>query len=258
MLDGCRPPTMTTLRTRSKSAWDLTHAGLYTDLTDLLRGLAPDLEMAARTVPEFQRAEVYELLAATYQACSAALAKLGEPEAAWIDELLDVQDHFGRPSPRADEVRPNVCRCYDLVLQLAGGADRDIPRRIQAVEEVRRAARARVFGQEPVKEFLAVRPPLARSCLIGETLTLQLSEHLGHPRLGHADSSRQDRRPDAFPLPISRPDQRANDGIPSRSSRQRPAGWPWRRRRTALPEHQSWRAQVEIAVGVGPGPALRS
>jgi tetratricopeptide (TPR) repeat protein len=84
MLNGRRPPARGTLRTKSRKAWDLTHAGRYTDLTDLLRNLVPDLETAARTVPESQRAEVCELMAATYQACSAALAKLGEPEAAWI------------------------------------------------------------------------------------------------------------------------------------------------------------------------------
>jgi len=84
MLDGRRPPTMSTLRTNSRKAWDLTHAGRYTDLTELLRSLVPDLEKAARTVRESQRAEVHELMAATYQACSAALAKLSEPEAAWI------------------------------------------------------------------------------------------------------------------------------------------------------------------------------
>lgn len=84
MVDGRRPPTMSALRTRARRAWDLTHAGRYTDLTDWLRGLVPDLEAAARTVPAHQRAVVYELMAVTYQACSAALAKLGEPEAAWI------------------------------------------------------------------------------------------------------------------------------------------------------------------------------
>ncbi len=84
MLDGRRPPALSTLRTRSRKAWDLTHAGQYTELADLLRGLVPDLESAARAQPDSQRAEVFELMAATYQACSAALAKLGEPEAAWI------------------------------------------------------------------------------------------------------------------------------------------------------------------------------
>jgi transcriptional regulator with XRE-family HTH domain len=84
MLDGNRAPAISTLRANSRKAWELTHAGRYTDLTDLLRGLVPDLETAARALPEARRAEVCELMAATYQACSAALAKLGEPEAAWI------------------------------------------------------------------------------------------------------------------------------------------------------------------------------
>ncbi len=99
MLDGRRRPAISTLGTRSRTAWDLTHAGRYTDLTALLRGLVPDLETAVRTVPESQRAEVYELMAATYQACSAALAKLGEPEAAWIaaDRAMAAAERAGNP-----------------------------------------------------------------------------------------------------------------------------------------------------------------
>ncbi len=81
MLDGRRAPAVSTVRTKARKAWELAHAGRYADLADLLRGLVPDLEIAARAVPEDQRAEVFELMAATYQACSAALAKLGEPEA---------------------------------------------------------------------------------------------------------------------------------------------------------------------------------
>jgi transcriptional regulator with XRE-family HTH domain len=99
MLDGRRPPTLSTLRARSRKAWGLTHAGQYTDLADLLRGLVPDLETAARALPEAQRAEVFELMAATYQACSAALAKLGEPEAAWIaaDRAMAAAERAGNP-----------------------------------------------------------------------------------------------------------------------------------------------------------------
>jgi tetratricopeptide (TPR) repeat protein len=99
MLDGRRPPALSTLRTRSRKAWDLTHGGQYTDLTDVLRRLVPDLETAARALPETQRAEVFELMAATYQACSVALAKLGEPEAAWIaaDRAMAVAERAGNP-----------------------------------------------------------------------------------------------------------------------------------------------------------------
>jgi transcriptional regulator with XRE-family HTH domain len=99
MLDGRRPSALSTLRARSRKAWDLTHAGQYTDLADLLRGLVPDLETAARALPEAQRAEVFELMAATYQACSAALAKLGEPEAAWIaaDRAMAAAERAGNP-----------------------------------------------------------------------------------------------------------------------------------------------------------------
>ncbi len=84
MLDGPRAPALRTLRTRNREAWELTHAGRYTELTELLGNLVPDLETTARTVPGNKQAEVFELLATTYQACSAALAKIGEPDAAWI------------------------------------------------------------------------------------------------------------------------------------------------------------------------------
>jgi tetratricopeptide (TPR) repeat protein len=99
MLDGHRPPSLSSLRTKSRKAWDLTHGGLYTELTDVLRGLVPDLETAARGLPEPQRAEVFELMASAYQACSAALAKLGEPEAAWIaaDRAMAAAERAGNP-----------------------------------------------------------------------------------------------------------------------------------------------------------------
>jgi transcriptional regulator with XRE-family HTH domain len=99
MLNGRHSPAVSTLRARAHEAWELTHAGRYTDLTDLLSSLVPDLETATRALPEAQRPEVLELMAGTYQACSAALAKLGEPEAAWIaaDRAMAAAERAGNP-----------------------------------------------------------------------------------------------------------------------------------------------------------------
>ncbi|WP_046469408.1 helix-turn-helix domain-containing protein [Allosalinactinospora lopnorensis] len=72
------------LRQRVEQAWALTHESRYLDLTELLEGLVPALEAAARSVPNGERRELFRLLNATYQACSSALSKLGEFEAAWI------------------------------------------------------------------------------------------------------------------------------------------------------------------------------
>ena len=99
MLGGGRASAVSTLRTRARKAWDLTHAGRYTELTELLHDLVPDLETAARSVAGDQRAEASELLAMTYQACSAALAKLGEPDVAWIaaDRAMAAAERAGDP-----------------------------------------------------------------------------------------------------------------------------------------------------------------
>src|SRR5271166_5503967 len=132
MLDGRRTPAISTLRTKARKAWDLTHAGRYTDLTDLLRGLVPDLETAARTVPGDRRAEVFELLATTYQACSAALAELGEPEAAWI-----AADRAMAAAERADDPMLVAAGAFRLVFVFLTARHYD-----QAEETARTAADA--------------------------------------------------------------------------------------------------------------------
>jgi hypothetical protein len=99
MLNGHHAPDMAVLRAQVDKAWALTHESRYTDLTDLLRDLIPALELGARSVPDDERPVVYELLASAYQACSAALAKLDEAEAAWIaaDRSMSAAERAGNP-----------------------------------------------------------------------------------------------------------------------------------------------------------------
>jgi transcriptional regulator with XRE-family HTH domain len=99
MLDGRDAPSPAELRERVQRAWSLSHESCYTELADVLRALVPDLESGVRAASEGQRAELFELLAAAYQACSAALAKLGEPEAAWIaaDRGMAAAERAGNP-----------------------------------------------------------------------------------------------------------------------------------------------------------------
>jgi tetratricopeptide (TPR) repeat protein len=99
MVTKGRPAAISTLRAKTRTAWELTHGGRYTELTELLTDLIPDLEAAARSAPAARRAEASDLAAAAYQACSAALAKLGEPEAAWIaaDRAMTAAERTGNP-----------------------------------------------------------------------------------------------------------------------------------------------------------------
>jgi transcriptional regulator with XRE-family HTH domain len=99
MLNGHHVPSLAELRQKVERAQDLRHAGQYTDLTDLLRDLIPDLESAARAVPDSQRPEAFELLGTAYQGCSATLAQMGETEAAWIaaDRAMAAAERAGSP-----------------------------------------------------------------------------------------------------------------------------------------------------------------
>jgi hypothetical protein len=70
------------LASRATEVWALTSAGRYGDLAGLLSGLLPALESTASAAPEQQSTGLYQLMSACYQACSAALAKLGDHESA--------------------------------------------------------------------------------------------------------------------------------------------------------------------------------
>ena len=97
MLHSAPVPPTAEIKPRVDRAWELTHESQYVELADLLRGLVPALESAVRSAPDERRAELFDLLAVTYQACSAALSKLGEPEAAWIaaDRAIVAAEHSG-------------------------------------------------------------------------------------------------------------------------------------------------------------------
>lgn len=99
MLHTAPVPPTDQVREKVDKAWDLTHASRYVELTELLRDLVPALETAVRSAPDERRPELFELLAATYQACAAALAKLAEPEAAWIaaDRAMVAAERAGDP-----------------------------------------------------------------------------------------------------------------------------------------------------------------
>jgi DNA-binding XRE family transcriptional regulator len=99
MLNGHDAPSPAKMRKRVERAWSMSHESRYTELAEVLADLVPDLESGVRAVPEGQRPEMFELLAAAYQACSAALSKLGEPEAAWIaaDRGMAAAERAGNP-----------------------------------------------------------------------------------------------------------------------------------------------------------------
>jgi hypothetical protein len=84
LLGDAEPPPFAWLQEHTDRACALALAGRHDELTEVLAGLLPALETAARSEPEFRCAEVHELMALAYQSCSAALARMNEPDAAWI------------------------------------------------------------------------------------------------------------------------------------------------------------------------------
>jgi transcriptional regulator with XRE-family HTH domain len=168
MLNGHHSPSLDELRARSAKTWELTRADRHAELTDLLRALIPDLEIAARALPEKQRREVFELMAAAYQACSAALAKLGEPEAAWI-----AADRAMSAAERADSALLVAAGAFRLVFVFLGA------RHYAQAEETARTASDALW-------HVADEGDLEAMSLWG-ALTLQRA--LTAARIGDADSA---------------------------------------------------------------------
>jgi transcriptional regulator with XRE-family HTH domain len=73
------------LASQHASVWKLVHASQYTELAPILAALIPGLEIAARSAADDQtRQRARVMLADTYQATAAMMAKLGEGDTAWI------------------------------------------------------------------------------------------------------------------------------------------------------------------------------
>jgi transcriptional regulator with XRE-family HTH domain len=77
------PAPAARLRAKADEAWALASARHYGELAELLNDLLPDLQSALGAAHDHrERAVLHEVMAASYQACAAALAKIGEHESA--------------------------------------------------------------------------------------------------------------------------------------------------------------------------------
>lgn len=88
------------LQRQQAQVWELVHASQYSELAPILAALIPGLETAARTARTEQlQHQARELLTDTYQATAAAMAKLGETDAAWIaaDRAAFTAEAIGAP-----------------------------------------------------------------------------------------------------------------------------------------------------------------
>jgi transcriptional regulator with XRE-family HTH domain len=84
MLGERRAAPLADLRMQTERACGLACQERFDELAKVLADLLPSLEVAVRSATAGQQPDIYELIAVTYQACAAALAKLGEPMSSWI------------------------------------------------------------------------------------------------------------------------------------------------------------------------------
>ena len=91
--------------------WALAGARRYRELARLLGDLLPELAAAVRAAPDHQLAGLHELMAVSYQACAAALTKLGEHDSALTaaDRALTAAHRAGDPQAVAASAYLLVC-----------------------------------------------------------------------------------------------------------------------------------------------------
>ncbi len=79
------PKRLDELRKQHATVWPMVHSSRYTELAPIMAELIEDLELAVRLAPSNElRKDAQTLLANTYQAAAAMMAKLSENDAAWI------------------------------------------------------------------------------------------------------------------------------------------------------------------------------
>ena len=181
MLGDQPAPSPGWLRARTDQACALARAGRYGDLTEVLADLLPGLEAAVRKFPAASRSDAYDLMALAYQSCSAALARLGEAEAAWIaaDRAMAAAERAGNLllmaasahrlasvflSAHRDALAEETARTTVAALQgLAALGDRDAVALcggltlLRAVVAARAGRQGAAYGQLARAHYLAAR-----------------------------------------------------------------------------------------------------
>ena len=140
------------LQRQHAQVWELVHASRYSELAPILAALIPGLENASRTArtEQLQR-RARELLTDTYQATAAAMAKLGETDAAWIaaDRAAFTAEAIGAPLT----VAASMFRMAHVFLSLG------------QLDQAQQVATATSHALEPV--ISASNPPVEALSLYG-------------------------------------------------------------------------------------------
>ena len=92
-------PDVDRLANEVARAWGLAHGSQYDELSQLLVGLLPQLESAARATTGRTQRTMFASLARAYHACAAVLSKMAEPAAAWVaaDRAISAAERAGDP-----------------------------------------------------------------------------------------------------------------------------------------------------------------